>query len=316
MARKARQVIEYRLYELPLAFPILLLDGDIWHISDVRSDRLHFHNCLEIGICHSDGGTIILRDEPVSFRAGDITVIPRHMPHTTFSGKGTQSLWSYIFVNLADLLSDMTALPDDLNKPGEGFPYLLSRTEHPKIHFLVTCILEELRGEKRSYRIAVKGLFIALYYEILRMCEENALQPHRAAPPKKDTLALTPALEHINENYDDKLTIGQLSGMCHLSATHFRRLFLSIMGTSPLAFINATRIDRACVLLKTTVLPILEIAGEVGFASLPSFNRAFTAVMKQSPRAYRNADIGDSLKPQRKYVLKYAGWMAPDKLTE
>lgn len=316
MARRPRQVIEYRLYELPLDFPVLLLDGDIWHISDVKSDRLHFHNCLEIGLCHSDGGTLILRDEPVSFRAGDVTFIPRHVPHTTYSSKGTQSLWSYIFLDLTALLSDMAALPDDLNKPGEAFPFLLSRTAHEKVYFLANCILDEMRAQKTGYQTTVKGLCLALYYEILRTRDERAATLSRPAAPKKDTLALAPALEYINENYMNKLTIDSLCAMCHLSATHFRRLFISIMGTSPLAFINQTRIERACTLLKTTELPILEIAAEVGFTSLSSFNRAFTSSMKLSPRAYRNADPGGSVKPRHKYVLKYAGWVEPDQLKD
>ncbi len=311
MARRPRQIIEYRLYELPLHFPVVLLDGDIWRISDLKSDRLHFHNCLEIGICHSDSGILMLREEPLAFRGGDVTLIPRHVPHTTYSTKGTQSLWSYIFVDISELLSDMITLPDDLNKPGQTFQCLLNRTTHPKIHFLINCILDELRGEKPGYQNVVKGLFIALYYEFLRIKDEKS--DPKPTQAKKDTLAITPALAFIDENYMNKITIDELSDMCHLSATHFRRLFLSIMGTSPLAFINATRIDRACILLKTTEEPILEIAEEVGFTSLSSFNRAFTAIMKTSPRNYRNADSMDTLKPHHKYILKYSGWVEPDK---
>ena len=89
MARRARQVIEYRVYELNIDFPALLLDGEQWHISDVKSKRLHFHNCLEIGVCHTNSGTLLVRDEPYTFHAGDVTLLPRHVPHTTYSARGT-----------------------------------------------------------------------------------------------------------------------------------------------------------------------------------------------------------------------------------
>ena len=52
MGRKSRTVIEYRSYALPVSFPLMVLTGDSWHISDIPSKRLHFHNCLEIGMCH------------------------------------------------------------------------------------------------------------------------------------------------------------------------------------------------------------------------------------------------------------------------
>ncbi|MCR4756979.1 MAG: AraC family transcriptional regulator, partial [Butyrivibrio sp.] len=64
MSKPKKTVIEYRNYELPLNFPILLLTGDRWHISDVKSGKLHFHNCLEIGICHSDSGMIEFDNDP------------------------------------------------------------------------------------------------------------------------------------------------------------------------------------------------------------------------------------------------------------
>ena len=54
MAKSKRAVTEYRSYYLPTHFPVLLLSGDYWKISDIPSGSLHFHNCLEIGICHSE----------------------------------------------------------------------------------------------------------------------------------------------------------------------------------------------------------------------------------------------------------------------
>ena len=56
MPKPINAITEYRNYYLPPHFPVLLLTGEHWRISDIPSDRLHFHNCLEIGICHSDSG--------------------------------------------------------------------------------------------------------------------------------------------------------------------------------------------------------------------------------------------------------------------
>lgn len=63
MSRPPRTVIEYRNYELPADFPIQMLSGENWRISDVPSGVLHFHNCLEIGLCESDGGFLGFRGE-------------------------------------------------------------------------------------------------------------------------------------------------------------------------------------------------------------------------------------------------------------
>jgi AraC-like DNA-binding protein len=51
--------------------------------------------------------------------------------------------------------------------------------------------------------------------------------------------------------------------------------------------INERRIDDAKRLLRETSAPIAQIASEVGFNSLPSFNRVFKEFENQSPSSYR-----------------------------
>ena len=58
MSKPKNTVMEYRNYYLPGDFPVLVLTGGHWKISDIPSSRLHFHNCLEIGLCHSHSGTM------------------------------------------------------------------------------------------------------------------------------------------------------------------------------------------------------------------------------------------------------------------
>jgi len=292
MARKAKQIVEYRSYELDQAFPVLLLDGENWRISQVPSSRLHFHNCLEIGLCHSDSGTLMLRNKTHDFRAGDVTCIPRFVPHTTFSAKGTSSLWSYIFVDLSKLIGETA----DWN-------IITNRADYPKIHFYASCILDELRTGKANYRVVVKALFTALYHEMRR---ESAR--HQKLDPKadKETLILAPVLDYIDNFYMNKVSVEELAAMCHLSATHFRRLFHAIMGVSPLMFLNTARIDKACFLLQTTDKAVLEIAEVVGFGSISSFNRCFSQTIGVSPREYRNPETRSN------HILKYNGWMEPE----
>lgn len=107
MAKPKSNITEYRSYYLPLQFPVLLLSGDYWKISDIPSGRLHFHNCLEIGLCHSNGGTMEFNGKLLTFKTGDVTVIPRNIPHTTYSNTGTESHWSYLFLDPQELFKGL-----------------------------------------------------------------------------------------------------------------------------------------------------------------------------------------------------------------
>jgi len=312
LSKKSRTVVEYRRYDLPLEFPVLSLDGDRWHISDIRSEHLHFHNCLEIGICLSGSGTMIFDGEPVDFEGGDLTCIPRHFPHTTYSSDGTKSLWSYLFVNLGQLFREVfhnSTDNFDLEKAAfQNIPYIMNKDEYPRIYFLVLSIIEEMRHKKESYQASVIGLFLSLYVELNRL-ESSGQANKYINTASKNSLIISPALNYIHQNYMHQFSIEYLAELCHLSTTHFRRLFLSIMGTPPLNFINTMRIDEACTLLQTTDKSILSIAESSGFHSISSFNRYFYKLMGVSPRDYRNPNNRPKSRPERKTILEYSGWL-------
>lgn len=316
LAKSKKNVVEYRIYDLPVELPIILLAGEKWRISDQMSNRLHFHNCIEIGFCHSGSGSLVFECETTSFRVGDITIIPRHVPHTTCSQKGEKSLWSYLFVDLIGLISGLLPVDAALEMSQSdwlGQSLLLNNVQFPRIHFLCNCLLEELTAKSNDWLRMAQSQALLLYYELRRLNQE---QQKPEAKQSKKSFALKPVLEYIHTHYSKQTTMKELSDICHLSETHFRRLFLSTMGTSPLNFINATRINQACILLDTTDMPILEIAEAVGISSVSSFNRNFHQIMSISPRDYRNAKSKASITPKQKYILTYKGWFAAEDCPE
>jgi AraC-like DNA-binding protein len=315
MPKHRKIITEYRNYSLPMNFPVFHLTGDKWKISDIKSGRLHFHNCLEIGICHSHSGIMEFEGESIPFQEGDITCVPRNLPHTTYSTPGTESRWSYIFVDpeelFRDLFRDSTRELKIAMSFIQKFKHVMNKIDHPKVHFLTTCILDELEEKKANYQTSVKGLLLSLCIEFLRIQSEEKQTNDDEQP--ENSLVISPALDYIHENYMAQFTIEDLADLCHLSVTHFRRLFVSIMGTSPLDFINNTRIYQACILLRSTEEPILSISEKVGFHSISSFNRYFSKVMHISPREWRVKMIQYESKGPKPIILEFNGWILPPK---
>lgn len=310
MPRSKQNVVEYRIYDLPLDFPVLCLTGDNWRISDVPSNRLHFHNCLEIGFCHSDSGLLSFEGEAVPFCAGDIFLIPRHVPHTTCSSSGCRSLWSYLFVDFDALVGQLRFSSDrpiggSLSHLGK---YLkITATSDPRLNFLCQTLLEEgKRGTPEAQQL------FRLYAPVLS-AELQRRKPLESTPPSKNSklFPLKPALEYIHDHFSEPCDAETLASLCFLSQTHFRRLFLSCMGATPLQFVISTRINQACILLANTDEAVLSIAQAVGMPSVSSFNRNFQQVMGMSPRQYRESAHRPS--PKKGSILPYRGWMVAEK---
>lgn len=351
MSKQKNSVMEYRNYYLPIDFPVLILSGEHWKISDIPSSRLHFHNCLEIGLCHSCSGTMKFYSEPMTFKAGDVTCIPRNIPHTTYSDKGTESRWSYIMFDPAELFRAL--LPASESGPDlslfsyRNYKHILPRAEYPHIHYLTQSIIDEMENTRPNYQSCVKGLLLALSIELNRIQEQaNAPEntcgdPHSCAAtdtaiPKtqpghtqknigaspapvhsipENALVISPALDYIEDHYSSQFPIEVLADLCHMSLTHFRRVFHSIMQTSPLDYLNSTRIMKACNLLRSTEESILSISEMAGFASVSNFNRHFHAVIHMTPREYRSQMLFAHQKEGtdvRHTILEFSGWMEPE----
>lgn len=319
MSKPKKVITEYRNYYLPLHFPAILLSGDYWKISEVPSGRLHFHNCLEIGVCHSDSGTLEFYGNSLPFKEGDVTCIPRNIPHTTYSSKGTQSHWSYLFLDPEGLfrnqLSNSWKNYDLSITSFQSYKYILDRETYPDVHTLTLQVIKEMEAQKPGYQLSARGLLLALYIELYRIqheAEPIGMDGEDQLMPAENTLVIAPALDYIENNYASTFSVEYLANLCHWSPTHFRRIFHEIMGISPLEHLNNIRIMNACKLLRSTEDSILDISESIGFHSVSSFNRFFIKIMNVPPREYRK-QMALADKKESQSILEYAGWLYPEK---
>ena len=303
---QSRMVLsEYRSYELPPDFPLLALEGEAWRISPVRSANLHFHNCVEIGLCRGGDGEMQLNREARPFQAGDVTVIGAQVHHTTWSAPGSFSLWSYLFVDLEKLPGKHLHQPERLRELAGSGCFLLSPEEAPWARRLIEAVFEEMRNQQEGYRDCVLGLLTAFVSRVLR------LQP-AFSPSVRENPVLAPALAWIREQYAADFSMEDLAERCHLSPTHFRRLFREQMGTTPLDYVHQVRVSASCSLLLNTDDSVASIAGQVGYASLSCFNRHFLRVMGIVPSKWRKTEE----RSPRRSVLTFTGWTRAETTAE
>ncbi len=91
----------------------------------------------------------------------------------------------------------------------------------------------------------------------------------------------------IQHNIYANLSLDELARLSHLSLSSFKRKFKEVFNESPKRYISHKKIERAAELLKTDSLRISDIAYDVGFDSLATFNRNFTSMYGKSPSEFR-----------------------------
>lgn len=96
-------------------------------------------------------------------------------------------------------------------------------------------------------------------------------------------------VEFIDSQLAEPISLGQLAGLCALSAYHFARMFRESFGLPPHQYLLARRLNRAQELLRMTSMPLGEIALACGFASASHFTHRFRQVSGGTPGEYRQA---------------------------
>ena len=91
----------------------------------------------------------------------------------------------------------------------------------------------------------------------------------------------------IQHNLYANLSNDELAALCHLSASSFKRKFKDAFGESPKKYIAKKKVEKAADLLKTYSSRVSDVAYDVGFDSLATFNRNFFNVYGKSPSQYR-----------------------------
>jgi AraC-like DNA-binding protein len=87
--------------------------------------------------------------------------------------------------------------------------------------------------------------------------------------------------------FSEPLDTTVLAREASLSVWHFHRLFTRTFGTTPHDFLSQLRIDHAKRLLASGGYSVTDACVAVGYSSLGSFSRKFSATVGRAPDAYR-----------------------------
>lgn len=96
------------------------------------------------------------------------------------------------------------------------------------------------------------------------------------------------ALEMIHYRYAEPLTVEDAAKATGYGKSNFCKIFKDIVGDTFHNLLNRQRVESAFGFLSETVLPISEIAQEVGFSDSKTFCRVFKSIMGMTPGEYRN----------------------------
>jgi len=92
---------------------------------------------------------------------------------------------------------------------------------------------------------------------------------------------------HIDTHYYEQLTAGDIASKLGMSTRHVNNIFKERYELTPMQYLAEVRIRVAQKLLAETDKDIISICFEVGYDSVSTFYRSFKALVKMSPKSFR-----------------------------
>ncbi len=308
-----KQKIELRYYDIPHDEFLFALFGKSWRRDyGHESNTMHFHNLLEIGVCLDGTGILKIENREIPYHPGMLSIIPPNVPHHTVSALGTQSSWEYIFIDVSKMINTLYGedvlfrqrLEERINKA----VFFDEGEKAPEINLLVNGILQELRDKKDMlYREAVRGMALALLIWIARLSTDTAETP-KAFYMRHGFEQVRPALELIQARFSGNLRVSEIAAACHVSESHFRRLFEEAVGMTPVEYINHIRIREACTLIRKKGISMEDISSRVGFSTVSTFNRNFKRITGMSPYQWKKQPDNYESRLSEFNILVEKGW--------
>ncbi len=119
--------------------------------------------------------------------------------------------------------------------------------------------------------------------EVVNLNAQDVLEPIKSM----NTERLDLIFNHIRKNFQDEISLDEVSNLIHMTVPSFCRFFKSHTSKTFIGFLQKYRITHACELLIETELTITDIAFESGFNNFSHFNKVFKKYTKKSPSEYR-----------------------------
>jgi len=95
------------------------------------------------------------------------------------------------------------------------------------------------------------------------------------------------AINYINHNIHNKITLDDIARAAHLSGRHCTRLFKRHLGYTPITFYMSQRMRLAIGMLRNTHLSVKQIADNLGYKDPFHFSLQFKNRYGSSPSLYR-----------------------------
>lgn len=257
-------------------------------------DKLHQHAEVQVSYLKEGYGKLLVNDNVLSYRPGDIYIIGSEVPHLFRSEpRGEEVSHMISFFLTEDGLGrdffrkkELEVVRPFWDRSRRGM-VIRSQDHDLDEHFLA------LPGHSAFDQfLGVLGLL-----KELSTCKGEVLNSFRyeRGITDADGERLQVVFDQVVRNFRDPISLDNIASKVHMTPNAFCRYFKTRTDKTFFEYLIAVRVEHACEMLTTNKeVAIANVAYACGFRTLSHFNRKFREITGVTPKLYRSKFIRET----------------------
>lgn len=253
--------------------PLFLLNMGQHHCQD-HIVRDKGYPCHQILYCTKGSGTLLLDGEKINIPPNTAIFMPAGYPHEYYPN---EEIWDIHWVVPAGFAANDILLHFGLINPS-----IFALRETKGLEHIFRKMHDAIRSDNVFGNYKAAGYlydFLIEFYRIIS-AKESSVAPNSA---------LMKALDYINFNFAQPISMNELCAVSGVSKQHLCLLFRNTLGTRPMEYIAKRRIQKAKELLTGSDKTVEEIALETGFCTSSYFCKLFKRYEGITPTGFKHA---------------------------
>lgn len=262
----------------------------------------HWHGHIEINYLFDCSADYLINGQEITVPEGRMIIFWASFPHQMTASRGDGELvniyvplqsfltWRLPSHFVSQLLHGEVIVSNSLYSCDKELTQIWESNIKCHDPLLTSQVISEIRGRIRRMSIEDYTTFELASPMIKKAYKQGSMQEDKQVLSGLNHIQTM--LRYIADNYDQKITIENVSGSTGLHKNYAMKLFNRVMKVSIKQYINQLRLQHAQALLIDTQSPVLNIALEAGFGSVSRFYDIFQREFSMSPLEFRRKVIG------------------------
>ena len=258
---------------------------------DLANYPMHWHEEMEVIRVQKGRGLVFIDGRRLEVNQGDILIVNSYLLHSLVRLEEESMTTESVVFNLRMLESSLADactvkyLAPLINRTHLCQRIIRAKDENYSVfNDNMTTLLMACNDLQEGYELAVKANLMWLFYHFYN---KGMVRRKTVDDEEKNSSVLKIALDFIQKNIAEQLTVGDIATACGYSEAYMMKLFKRMTGSTCVEYINSYRLKECAERLLTTDDKVVDIAYSLGFNNISYFNLQFKRSYGLTPKEYR-----------------------------